>query len=127
MADTQETTVDIIAEIHREYSSKGGFGYCGEAWIDLLRYADRFEAAHKRELSDYANLREEISNLRTALKGIRDDVLDMVVNHKSEDPSYANGLCLSIGRACDMALNSTAVDRCELAWAQMPYEEGGAR
>lgn len=85
-------------------------------------FADRLEAAHKRELSknmskngadfgqlgDAAKLREAISNLRTALKEIRDDVLDMVMNYKSEDPdSYAHGLCLSIGGACDMALNST--------------------
>ena len=84
--------------------------------------ADRIEAAHKREMSknaskngadfgqlvDVAKLREAISTLRTALKEIRNDVLDMVMNHKSEDPdSYAHGLCLSIGGACDMALNST--------------------
>ena len=57
---------------------------------------------------DRAKMREAICTLRTALKEIRNDVLDMVMNHKSEDPdSYAHGLCLSIGGACDMALNST--------------------
>ena len=44
------------------------------------------------------------NKLREALKKIRNDVLDMVVNHKSDDPSYAYGLCISIGRDCDMAL-----------------------
>ena len=59
-------------------------------------------------LAENTKLRETISTLRTALKEIRNDVLDMVMNHKSEDPdSYAHGLCLSIGGACDMALNST--------------------
>ena len=59
-------------------------------------------------LAENTKLREAISTLRTALKEIRDDVLDMVMNYKSEDPdSYAHGLCLSIGGACDMALNST--------------------
>ena len=59
-------------------------------------------------LAENTKLRETISTLRTALKEIRNDVLDMVMNYKSEDPdSYAHGLCLSIGGACDMALNST--------------------
>lgn len=39
MADTQETVADIIAEMRKTYVSKGGAGYCGEVWIDLLRYA----------------------------------------------------------------------------------------
>ena len=57
---------------------------------------------------DCAKLCETIRILRTALKEIRNDVLDMVMNHKSEDPdSYAHGLCLSIGGACDIALNYT--------------------
>ena len=64
-----------------------------------------------------AAMREAICTLRTALKEIRNDVLDMVMNHKSEDPdSYAHGLCLSIGGACDMALNSTK-----------EFEKGGAK
>ena len=59
-------------------------------------------------MANEAELREAIVTLRTALTEIRDDVLDMVMNYKSEDPdSYAHGLCLSIGGACDMALNST--------------------
>lgn len=95
---------------------------------EILRlYAAELDAAHKREKAEWVNanaglaklvdiekagdcakLREAISNLRTALKEIRNDVLDMVMNYKSEDPdSYAHGLCLSIGGACDMALNST--------------------
>lgn len=69
-------------------------------------------------LAENTKLREAISTLRTALKEIRDDVLDMVMNHKSEDlDSYAHGLCLSIGGACDMALNSTKEFK----------EEGGAK
>ena len=60
------------------------------------------------EANNMKAMREAISTLRTALKDIRDDVLDMVRNYKSENPeSYAHGLCLSIGGACDMALNST--------------------
>ena len=59
-------------------------------------------------LEENTKMHEVICTLRTALKEIRNDVLDMVMNHKSEDPdSYAHGLCLSIGGACDMALNST--------------------
>ena len=50
MADS-ETIEALIAEMRKTYVSKGGAGYCGEVWIDLLRYADRLEAAHKRELS----------------------------------------------------------------------------
>ena len=73
-----------------------------------LAYKEVTISATPRRNCDSAALREVISTLRTALKEIRDDVLDMVMNHKSEDPdSYAHGLCLSIGGACDMALNST--------------------
>lgn len=102
MANTHETIADIIAEMR-------GMGNYQRYSGDHARVlANRFEAAHKRERGNAAELRETISNLRTALKEIRNDVLDMVMNHKSEDPdSYAHGLCLSIGGACDMALNST--------------------
>ena len=124
MSERQETVADIIAEMR------------GIRVREFQDYADRLEAAHKREVreaedlfrkslkkqedtlrdqyealvgfSNAAKLRETISTLRTALKEIRNDVLDMVMNYKSEDPdSYAHGLCLSIGGACDMALNST--------------------
>ena len=134
MSEKPETTEDIIAEMR------------GIRVREFQDYADRLDAAHKREVDalneqiadlrqqrdlwskraaelvekcneqyaklkqvgDAAKLREAISNLRTALKEIRNDVLDMVMNYKSEDPdSYAHGLCLSIGGACDMALNST--------------------
>lgn len=104
MANTHETIADIIAEI-RALSNPLKDGIIA---INGRQIADRLDAAHKRERGDCAKLRETISNLRTALKEIRDDVLDMVMNYKSEDPdSYAHGLCLSIGGACDMALNST--------------------
>ena len=116
MATDIETIADIIAEMRSdanadEYTPDGILG-------QKLNYiADRLEAARKRERGDCAKLREAISTLRTALKEIRNDVLDMVMNHKSEDPdSYAHGLGLSIGGACDMALNSTK-----------EFEEGGAK
>ena len=115
--DGQETIADIAAEKRRtakevrDYASSGDYWdkkKANEAAEDLEQEADRLEAANKRERGDCAKLREAISNLRTALKEIRNDVLDMVMNYKSEDPdSYAHGLCLSIGGACDMALNST--------------------
>lgn len=128
-----ETIADIVAEkrrradeIERDCAEKMKRGemtsdqYARELVADIRREADRLEAANRREVAttkeslavgnsgDSAKLREVISTLRTALKEIRDDVLDMVMNYKSEDPdSYAHGLCLSIGGACDMALNST--------------------
>ena len=69
---------------------------------------DRDERRELAASGDSAKLREAICTLRTTLKEIRNDVLDMVMHHKSEDPdSYAHGLCLSIGGACDMTLNST--------------------
>lgn len=118
----QETIADIIAEmrIFKCCNLETGELELCNAIANYL--ADRLEAARNRELSknaskkgadfgqlgDVAKLREAISTLRTALKEIRNDVLDMVMNHKSEDyDSYAHGLCLSIGGACDMALNST--------------------
>ena len=60
MADN-ETIADIIAEMRKTYVSKGGAGYCGEVWIDLLRYADRLEAALKRDTKE---LRVEIERLK---------------------------------------------------------------
>ena len=103
MADTHETTADIIAWLRRPRDGENAYL---TLWRDEI--ADRLDAARKRERGDSAKLREVISTLRTALKEIRNDVLDMVMNHKSEDPdSYAHGLCFSIGGACDMALNST--------------------
>ena len=92
----------------------------GKRKFELYEIADAALAAPATSekssvVGDAAKLREAVCALRTALKEIRNDVLDMVTNHKSEDPdSYAHGLCLSIGGACDMALNSTK-----------EFEEGG--
>jgi chromosome segregation ATPase len=69
MANENETHEDIIAEIRKNYASRGGAGYCGEVWIDLLRYADSLEAAHKREL-------ETKDSVIQTLSAARDDELD---------------------------------------------------
>lgn len=108
MAETHDTIDGLLAEF-RGYSAGMPDSYhVTMSWADFRKMLDRFDTAHKRERGNAAKLREAISTLRTALKEIRNDVLDMVMNHKSEDPdSYAHGLCLSIGGACDMALNST--------------------
>ena len=144
--EDNETIADIIAEMrfHGQQNidaekDKPEYGFLTVEGRSIQSYADRLEAAHKREIEDAerrgnhaatkaicetiekvrplydaesvgdsAKLRKAISTLRTALKEIRNDVLDMVMNYKSEDPdSYAHGLCLSIGGACDMVLNST--------------------
>lgn len=53
-------------------------------------------------------VQEEADALRKTLRQIRDDILDMIRNDRSEDPdSYAHGLLLSIGGACEMALHET--------------------
>lgn len=99
-----------------ELESTGDIGRIAWDYVvdELCKEVARLRSVSK-ESGDCAKLREAISALRTALKEIRNDVLDMVMNHKSEDPdSYAHGLCLSIGGACDMALNSTK-----------EFEEGG--
>lgn len=118
MEESNETKDDIIAEMKRRKEMLEDAVFAAplcystetmQAQSEILdEFIERFEAALKREFGDCSKLREAISTLRTALKEIRDDVLDMVMNYKSEDPdSYAHGLCLSIGGACDMALNST--------------------
>jgi hypothetical protein len=66
MADN-ETIADVIAEMRKTYVSKGGAGYCGEVWIDLLRYADRLEAAHRRERGDCAKLRETVKETQAVI------------------------------------------------------------
>lgn len=66
MADTHETIVDIIAEMRNE-------GHTGESscleWVGtkMLYYADRLEAAHKREVGDAAKLREALTTIRKRL------------------------------------------------------------
>lgn len=95
--ENQETLDAIAAEVRAR----------AKAWPDpsLVQYderlADRITDATRRE-------RERIGNsavLYKALREIRDDILDMIREHRSEDPdSYAHGLLLSIGGACDIAL-----------------------
>ena len=118
----QESSTDIIAEKRFDATTRDQFD---SAYI--VDFCDRLDAALKREkaelvnanaglakivdiekIGNFAALREAISTLRTALKEIRNDVLDMVMNHKSEDEdSYTHRLCRSIGGACDMALDET--------------------
>ena len=119
-----ETTADVIAAMRDEAARADMEQECSiddaaSAAKMMREFARRFEAAHKREMRDAVTNCNQFGNaakLREALKKIRNDVLDMVVNHKSDDPSYAYGLCISIGRDCDMALNSTK-----------EFEEGGEK
>lgn len=78
MAETNETIDDIIAEMRAREDIDGGdmvdnFDiYSGEygGWDALMlikAYADRFDAAHKRERGDCAKLREA---LKLCLRGM---------------------------------------------------------
>ena len=78
MADTQETIADIIAEMRAREDLDGGdmvdnFDiYNGEygGWDALMlikAYADRLDAAHRRERGDCAKLREALETLRELL------------------------------------------------------------
>jgi hypothetical protein len=61
MADTHETSADIIAEMRRRIAVKmSDAWYTQEEWRKLC---DRLEAAWKRESGDCAKLREALENL----------------------------------------------------------------
>jgi len=105
----KEALADIIADLR---STRARFSD-----RDATALADRLESAAKRSLGNSAKL-------LATLREIRDDILDMVRYHRNEDPdSYAHGLLLSIGGACDMAMREPPrnCDRFDMHEAEERY------
>ena len=102
----KETLADIIADLR---STRARFSD-----RDATALADRLESAVKRSFGNSAKL-------LATLREIRDDILDMVRYHRNEDPdSYAHGLLLSIGGACDMAMREPPRN-CDVGTASEQY------
>lgn len=71
-------------------------------------FIDRLREVIRLAKNEPPTAAQEVEALRNTLREIRNDILGMIQNHRSEDPdSYAHGLLLSIGGACDMALHET--------------------
>ncbi len=158
MADTHETTADIIAEMCDLAAHRDWHNHTGQSNRERLSHlADRLEAAHKRERGDCAKLREALENAYSLLcEGIATEVDDEL-----EHPFHLELACEKIQaaltvppRQCDVGTAQEQIKRwqafcnrydddctgcpCEAAdtwdytgcfakWAQMPYEEGGAK
>ena len=65
MASENETVAEVREDVHEYLTSIGPGEYPDETQFE--EFADRFEAAHKREI---AELREENARLRAALKPV---------------------------------------------------------
>ena len=147
-----ETTADIIAEMCDE--GRTGESSCLE-WVGakMRDYADRLEAAHRRERGDCAKLREALEFIKQYFDKIDPFNINtytfsqIEVEHINEaidaalaapprncDVSTVKELNVRYDKFCyahrspengcgGCPLNGEPC--CELAWAQMPYEEGG--
>lgn len=94
---------DEVAELRRKLEAA-----TNDSGFNAAKAREATTTENSAVVGNAAAMREAVASLRKAITEIRDDVLDMVKNGKSDDPdSYAHGLCLSIGGACDMALNAT--------------------
>lgn len=148
----QETVADIIAWLRKPREGENAYL---TLWRDEI--ADRIEAAHKRERGDCAKLREALSAALDMIFDLQVRNRSPIANSvyavrrkikaalaapprncdigtaeeqekrfhdfcrarhlpRMEDSSYCAYECPLEGGTC-----------CELQWAQMPYEEGGAK
>ena len=79
--EEQETIADIVADIRAQNQGLPEDSYALSPLVcDLLSFADRIDAAHKREV---AELREENARLRAALKPVLDIVMDSATSDLS--------------------------------------------
>lgn len=131
--------------------------YARELVADIRREADRLEAAHKREHGNSAALREalkaaELGLFRWLSGSIsRDEHRELVATIKTALAAHARNCDVGdaadwekrFGEECDkghicsdcpvryaktrMAIELDKGARCEFVWAQMHYEEGGAK
>ena len=154
MADTHDTIDGLLAEF-RGYSAGMPASYhVTMSWADFRKMLDRFDAANKRERGDAAKLREAVCEILsyiesfhkyitpgkgeklTALFAVADTIRNNAraalavpprncdVGTPEEQKQRYDSYCFS--RGCG---NCPLFDEegCNFAWAQMPYEEGGAR
>ena len=179
--ERQETIADIVAEMRKDIA-EGTVGIWSDFGGEIARgYADRIEAAHKRESeagAEAAQICGEIGEMvgreatcskssqvgnADAVRGIAQEMLN--TSMQSITAERINGWATRLAEACDAALSTPlrncdigtveeqaerfdefcynhrsrekgcggcpildcGVSCCELAWAQMPYEEGGAK
>ncbi len=163
MSDTNETIADIIAEMRgfKRYSASDSSDCRYVAYWLYQTFADRLEAALKRERGDCARLREALvkiekmahCDLWNVYPKYRDKFNDKIGGIERE----ARAALAAPPRNCDVgtveeqfarfrkfckkdsmdSFESTAYCAyecpcgnnydCKLAWAQMPYSEGGAK
>ena len=128
MGEKQETTADIIAEM-RIFKCRnletGELELCNAI---ANYFADRLDAALRREKAaieadELCDLREE--HIKAALSapprncdvGTAEEQAERYMNFCHNYPKCTG--CPCVGRI--------QYHQCEFAWAQLPYEEGGAK
>lgn len=133
MASENETIADIVSEMRNE-------GHTGDAscleWVGakMIHYADRIEAAAKREReagAEAAQVCGEIGEMIGREAALSAPPRNCDVGTAEEQEKRMNEFCNLHKHggsvyACENCELFT-VDRCELAWSQMPYEAGGAK
>lgn len=116
----QETIADIVAEMRKDIA-EGTVGIWSDFGGEIARsYADRIEAAHKREANalDKAKSALASESLRNCDVGTAEEQSERYEKfcyaHRSREKGC--GDC----PLCDIVC-------CGFAWLQMPYGEGGAK
>lgn len=113
--------------------------------VTVKELANRLEAAHERERGNFAALREALVEARKVIKAMggywATETLPIIdaalaapprncdVGTAEEQEARYNKLCeplRSCGQ-CPVYVRAQGVDYCGFVWAQMPYEEGGAK
>ena len=88
----QETISDVVADIRAQNQGFPGDDYALSPLVcDLLSFADRFEAAHRREV---AELERKVAELRECLK---ETMVDAVAEYKNNS-CFRNVKCGEIER-----------------------------
>ena len=156
MTEKHETFEDVMRKIRNEIAElrkvSPNVPSIAADWWEAR--ADEIEAAHKRELSkntskngaDFGQL-GDAAKLREAIITIRDKAHEQYVNDYGIDTVWiqdvANAALAAPARNCDVGTAEEQEKRYDewlnadvlrgslglspLEWAQMPYEEGGAK
>lgn len=132
MASENETIADIVAEMRNE-------GHTGDAscleWVGakMIHYADRIEAAEKREREAGAEAAQVCGEIGEAIgreAALSAPQRNCDVGTAEEQSARFDAHCRKhMGcLTCQLRENDGGVPKhCEFAWAQLPYEEGGEK
>lgn len=146
MDEKQDTTKGILAEMRGLVKP----GETLENTYEMLNgLAERYEAAHKREVGNVAKMREALKAVRMFLDGYTVNNLELRrmvdaalaapprncdVGTVVEQDECFEAFCKRYFRddapcseSCPCRLWGLLGGTCSIRWAQMPYDEGGAK